>query len=191
MAYTKVLRVCQDFAFGYRNHNLIRANIDQIRTDLDVAHVISATSNAPQQNSGKLSPGSGQSTAPWQTPSGVHDDILNPRGVLFCDGGSVSAGNTSTIYTVGPQLMSVGLALVKRHATGLYEIQSSFFSNQFHAVVQSHTSSISDTRFGTARFQPNTTGYAPSFFYVALMQESSGDFVLADYPFSLTFYARS
>jgi hypothetical protein len=174
MAYSKLPKICQDYGWGFRSFNQLRDNIDQVRADFDVGHTV------PGAGKGLAVPASLSAIATWVFP-GVHDDLAIPRAVLLAGVSSGEAYEDS-----GTDNFFSGFT---RTGTGIYVLESRFLGSASHCLIQALATTTGQVRLPVARIG----GYGPftvQAILVTLTELSGGDFIAADYAFSLTLFRR-
>lgn len=177
MAYSKVWKSCQDYAVGIRNVNQLADNTAQIRTDLFVRH-------SDDFDSGDL---------PWQEWQGQHEDLKIPRAALAIEvttyrvHGATSGANVrpgvATPYALygAPVRAAAGEYLLPIHPSA---------SGAIHfAIATPAATASSQVRRCVARWPSQAAGASSDAIYVVCYELSAGDFVQADYGFSLVVHA--
>lgn len=168
MAYTKLFKVCQNFALGKQTINTAIANMEQFFTGWTAEH-------------SKAEPPLGATQPNPYEAFGVHVLEAVPRAMVLVTPHFIGPGQTG--FTVNPQPTVVS---VSRLGTGQYLIKmdgnlATFFG---HAMPQQASG---DTRFCKAVGTHSNNMSAAVL--VSCYELSSGSFALTDFTFTCAVYA--
>jgi hypothetical protein len=189
MTFVKLPTVCQDYGLGYQSVNQLADNMDAVR-ELYAAKHGSIIPFVPVGIAGHGGPAGALNGAQAWEIYGRHNDLKIPRAVARVDV-FIGLGGGSFVSGVFPTLQ-VASSLIQgyvRSGVGEYVIRISGNIPVAFGPVACQQSSSGPTRFARTRFalQGDTAAYTG--IYISLFDLSAGDFIAADYGFSLPIYA--
>lgn len=188
MAYSTVPRIIQDEGFGYQSVNQVRDNLVAIHA----AWIAEHGGDTPPGFFGGTATQTGPTGAPLTFGTlGNHNHISVPRGVINVVSETVTYGSNAgqTVQFVGSQLNS-GLIIgtPARLALGVYFMRFSFLDPNSWVEAQAHATTTA-RRHVMARVFNTLSGAAVSGILVHCRELSGGDWVFADYNFSLFIFS--